>query len=443
MLQKDAIPDKEPLLRVGIVLPDDQIQQIQVRLSKDIPYALSTTDLKQDKVSNMTLDFKQSANAVHLVAVGTSPYWKITPLEEVQPESKSGIMVKNIVAGRGFHWQKYLDVFLPGEIEIKCIEGNLILINQLPLEHYLMCVATSEMGAKCPAALIEAQTIVARSWMLANVEQKHIALGMDVCNDDCCQRYQGSGNLSNSSIAGAQNTAGRVLMHNNIICDARYSKSCGGVIESFATIWGGQEHAYLQALPDARHPFDHPAYPLTSEEKVRQWIDDEPYSFCSSKSIAEKKLAQYLGTVDEQGHYFRWRVVYSQSEICALLNLQLNLAAQTILDLIPLSRGGSGRIIQLKILYLDQSGKDKEIIIERDYEIRRVLHKNFLYSSCIYIEKKTTDAVLVSNFIIHGAGWGHGVGLCQIGALGMSLQGYGVKEILSHYYPGSRLVKIY
>ena len=443
MLKKNAIPDKEPLLCVGIILPEDQIKKLEIQLPKDTIYFLSPDNKSEQEIKNLKLVFKQSSNRVCLDSLGASTCWTLSASEPVPLKPKSGILVKNVVAGRGFHWQKYIDVYLPGKLEIKCLTGNLILINQLPLEHYLMCVATSEMGAECPAALIEAQTIVARSWMLANVEQKHIDLGMDVCNDDCCQRYQGSGNLNDFSITGAQNTTGQVLLYNNVICDARYSKSCGGITESFVTIWGWKEHDYLRSIPDAPHPFHHPALPLTSETVIKQWIDDIPDSYCSSRSIPEDRLTVYLGTVDEHGEYFRWSIYYKQSEIKELLNHQLDLKAQTILDLIPLTRGGSGRIIKLKIVYLDKNGKKEEVIIERDYEIRRVLHKNFLYSSCIYFEKKDADSGIAKDFIIHGAGWGHGVGLCQIGALGMSLRGHGVKTILQHYYPGSRLVKIY
>jgi SpoIID/LytB domain protein len=443
MLKENHIPNKEPSLCVGIILPQDETKKIQVHLFGNSVYSLSSNTVQKHDLKNKTLLFDKNQDSIHLDSFGDSNSWAITQRSEDPAKPKSGLLVKNIKAGRGFHWQKRIDVYLPGNIEIACAEGNLILVNELPLEQYLMCVATSEMSAKCPLALIEAQTIVARSWMLANVEQKHIHLGMDVCNDDCCQRYQGTAHLSDFSIQGTCNTTGQVLMYQNKICDARYSKSCGGIMETFPTIWCGLHQDYLQAIPDASGDFKHDCYPLNSEETVKNWINDIPNSFCSSISVPENSLTQYLGDVDEQGHYFRWQISLRQKEILDLLNRQLNLKANVILDLIPLTRGGSGRIIELKILFTDKENQKAEVIVERDFEIRRILHKGFLYSSCIYIEKKAYDSGIPAEFTIHGAGWGHGVGLCQIGALGMSLQDYGVAEILSHYYPGSHLVKIY
>jgi len=444
MLEKNIIPHKEPLLRVGIVLPEDGMDQIVIRIPKDTCYSLNDAEGTSRILSDEKLLFTKSDDKVVLASGELSKTWTINPVHPVQIGPEKGLIVKGIVAGRGFHWHKYIDVFLPGSIEITRIKRSLILTNELPLEQYLMCVATSEMGAKCPSALIEAQTIVARSWMLANVEQKHVDLGMDVCNDDCCQRYQGTGNLSTQSINGAQKTAGQVLMYKNQICDTRYSKSCGGVMETFATIWGGNDKPYLQSIPDAAQDFSHNALPLSSEVAVKSWIDATPHSFCSAITVPEASLKQYLGNVDEQGKYFRWEVRQNQSDLVGLLNQRLNLNAKSIIDLIALQRGGSGRIIKLKIIYSDQEDQTKEWIVDRDFEIRRVLHQGFLYSSCIYFEKIFAESIdIPDKFIIHGAGWGHGVGLCQIGALGMSLQGYDVDQILKHYYPSSRLHKIY
>jgi len=375
--------------------------------------------------------------------LGIDTSWLISGSRNLQIKPASGIKVCGVTAGRGFHWQKFIDVYLPGNLEIVIREGQLVLINELPLEKYLMCVATSEMSSRCPVALIESQTIAARSWMLANVEKKHIHLGFDVCNDDCCQRYQGSGNLSIKAIKGAENTRGQVLQYQNRICDTRYSKNCGGMTERYSTIWGGKDYDYLQVVPDTGQTAVKKITTLDTEQQVIDWINKVPNSFCSSASMPEKDLHKYLGKVDETEQYFRWQVVYAQQEICQLLNQKLNLKAKAILDLIPLRRGGSGRMIRLQIIYLDDIGNENKIIIERDVEIRRTLHKGFLYSSCIYFSKKMGTNNIPSGFIIHGAGWGHGVGLCQIGALGMALKRYRTVEILSHYYPGSILTKIY
>jgi SpoIID/LytB domain protein len=357
--------------------------------------------------------------------------------------SKIGAKVKRVVAGRGFHWEKPIDVYLPGSIEIRQHDGHLILINVLPLEEYLMCVATSEMGAACPPALIESQTITARSWILANIEQKHVSMKMDVCNDDCCQRYQGTGNLTGQSIRGAENTAGQVLLYNSKICDARYSKSCGGMMETFRTIWTGTDLDYLRNIADAPEGFKHPLLPLSTEEKVKQWIEEIPETFCSSKIVNENTLKKYLGSVDEEGKYFRWRIDYNQKQLCDLLNEKLNISAIAILGFRPINRGGSGRLIRIEISYRNKEGENKTFVIDSDYKIRQTFHKGFLFSSCFYIASENPKGEIPQNFIIKGGGWGHGVGYCQIGALGMALKGYTTEEILSHYYPGSQLKKIY
>jgi stage II sporulation protein D len=442
MLKPGYIPQKEPKIRVGIILPEDSFHSISLRTPAESSVVVDNGEESFKVDRNYELNFKISGSNIYCSKKGESPVWTVSVTEQKKISPFSGIHVKDVIAGRGFHWQKYIDVYLPSTVEIKNHQGVLILINELPLEQYLMCVATSEMGAQCPAALIEAQTIVARSWMLANVEQKHIALGMDVCNDDCCQRYQGTGNLSLQSIRGADRTRGLVLMYDNKICDARYSKSCGGVMETFSTIWGGTDAAYLQGIPDAPAGFSHPALPLSDENRVKEWVNDKPNCFCSSLTVKEENLGSYLGSVDESSTYFRWKKSYIQEELTALLNDTLDLNALFISNIRAEGRGSSGRMIICCIDYKDKNGKNNIFKIERDVNIRAALHKKFLYSSCFYThtegKKERPD-----RFILHGAGWGHGVGLCQIGALGMGLKGYTSTEITKHYYPGSELKKIY
>jgi SpoIID/LytB domain protein len=398
MLQPNTIPDNEPLLRVGIILPEDLINLIEIELPQTIEYQFISDDQAAHPQRTNKPKFEYSANKV--------------------------------VAGRGFHWEKPIDVFLPGSLEIGIYDNNLILVNELPLEEYLMCVATSEMGSECPPALIESQTIAARSWMLANIEQKHIKMGMDVCNDDCCQRYQGSGNLTAQSISGARNTSGQVLLYKDKICDARYSKSCGGMMETFHTIWPGNNPEYLQNIPDAPVGFAHSALPLSNEKRVKEWIDSTPETFCSSKTIRESTLKKYLGSVDEEGTYFRWQIKYGQKELCDLLNQKLNLAATVISECKPVQRGGSGRLSQLEIIFQNSQNQKKTFMLDSEYKIRQTFHKGFLYSSCFYIIPGTDHEGYPENFVLKGAGWGHGVGYCQIGALGMALKGYTTEQIV-------------
>jgi SpoIID/LytB domain protein len=443
MLNPNEIPATEPLLRVGIILPEDKYDALSIEIQNGYEYKIENIKNRIKKVNQKNLTFSAFKDSINVNNFGASKFWKIIPNSDYEIIPQAGLKVKNVVAGRGFHWQKYIHIFLTGSIEISMVNGNLILINELPIEEYLMCVATSEMSSECPDTLIESQTIAARSWMLANVEQKHVSIGMDVCNDDCCQRYQGTTYLSKQSISGAMKTCGQVLLFEDKICDARYSKSCGGAMESFTTIWKGEELLYLKNKFDNFDKLATELLPLNTTDKVKDWVNSQPDSFCSPVTIAEESLPKYLGNVDKEGTYYRWQFQYSQYEITSLINKQLNLNAISILSLESIGRGGSGRIINLKIKYQNAKKELESYIIERDVEIRRVLHEKFMYSSCIDIEASEFKDNVPGIFTIKGAGWGHGVGLCQIGALGMSLKGYSTKDILYHYFPGSQLTKIY
>ncbi len=451
MLIPNSIPSKEPVLRVGIVLPGDRFTEIQIVVPETPKYRLSSpAGYGLGLAGGDKLHFRIDKSAISVTVNGesitndTADFWKIEPGEKFDKiGNKSGLKVCNVVAGRGFHWVKNIDVFLTGSVELSIVESVLMVANELPIEHYLMCVATSEMGAACPPALIESQTIVARSWMLANVEMKHRDLNLDVCNDDCCQRYQGTTFLNDESVRGAMNTFGKVLISDGKICDARYFKSCGGITEGFEHVFGDEPVKYLQPVIDASDTFSHPSLPLDTEEKVRNWIFDEPETFCSPGTVPEKELINYLGSVDVEGKYFRWRFRYTQKEMTALLNLKLNLAAKAILKITPLKRGFSGRITRLEIRYCNQAGEQMTTEIEDQYNIRQTLHELFLYSSAFVVDVEAGQDEVPKAFNLIGAGWGHGVGYCQIGALGMALKGYSAEEIVLHYYPGSKLQKIY
>ncbi|MBN2281828.1 MAG: SpoIID/LytB domain-containing protein [Candidatus Marinimicrobia bacterium] len=445
MLNPDIIPSVEPIIRVGVVLPEDNFKILSLTVPEKPDYFLMNASdekfsLHAGDQIEVSYHNKVCALSINGKLTGIDNRWKVIPDDDIQMENKAGLKIQEVVSGRGFHWQKNIAVYVSGIVEISPLEDSLILVNELPIEEYLMCVATSEMGRECPRELIESQTITARSWMLANVEQKHVHQGFDVCNDDCCQRYQGTTHLSNQSIEGAMNTRGQVLMYKGDICDARYSKSCGGVMETFENIWEETPLDYMRPLPDAPQDFENPNLPLDSESKVRQWISSVPNTFCSPHAISEKELKKYLGSVDEEGSYFRWEFYFTQEKITRLMNKKLKLDADNILDIIPVKRGYSGRLTEIKILYL-QKGNKKEFILKDQYFIRQAFHESFLYSSAFVIDKD--DRKIPEYFELRGAGWGHGAGYCQIGAVGMALKGYATDEILYHYFPGSELKQIY
>ncbi len=448
MLEPNVIPNSEPTIHVGIVLPEDDFTSLSIRIPNGEDYQLEFSgqsfliDPQTElffKLSGEHIQFKigekeySAANEIRLFPVFKS--------ESLKP--KQGVTVKNVLAGRQFHWRKYINVTLPETLIIRKYENKLILINALPLEKYLMCVATSEMGADCPIALLEAQTIAARSWLLANVEQKHRHLGMDVCNDDCCQRYQGTTFLTEHSIKGTENTRGLVLLYQDKVCDARYSKSCGGVMEAFENIWDGASLPYTKIKADAEKEPPEWHKPLSDEQNLKIWLKSTPETFCSPHVVPEETLKKYLGGVDEEGHYFRWTIRISQEALTNHLNKQFSAQIQAVKAIQITSRGGSGRANKMTILYLDTQNRQQMLKINSEYDVRRALHPSFLYSSAIIVETLPENAEIPETFVYRGAGWGHGVGLCQIGALGMSLKGYIAQDIVYHYYPGSVLKKIY
>lgn len=403
MLIKGQVPNKEPVVSIGLVLPEDQIQVLSI----------------QDIKNNLSLEIDLQTENIILPA--------------------SLYKLPSIRAGRGFHWEKQISITVEGELEIKVVDDCLFLINHIPLEKYLMCVATSEMSGECPPALLESQTVAARSWLLAAAEQKHTNLGIDACNDDCCQRYQGMGNLTDAAISAIEETQGIVLIHNEKICDTRYSKSCGGISENNENVWYDEPKPYLRAVLDGN---DASIPNLKSDSDLEKWVSEIQNCFCGPNYIQENNLKKYLGHVDQSGAYFRWNVSFSQSKLTRLISEKTGQSFDSIQSLQPLNRGISGRITQLRIdgIYKNENS---HIILKSEYEIRRVLHPNFLFSSAFIIEANSTANSLASRFIFKGAGWGHGVGLCQIGALGMALNGQSTTDILSHYFQSTELRKIY
>ena len=295
------------------------------------------------------------------------------------------------------------------------------------------------MSKSCPSSFLESQTIAARSWVLASAENKHEDLNVDVCNDDCCQRYQGVKELNESAISSANKTRGYILTSNNKICDTRYSKSCGGISENNEVVWFNKPIEYLRAVHDSKTN----AIPrLMSEQELNTWINNPDSCFCDETEISKKELKSYLGHVDKMGSYFRWSYSLKQQELCVLIRKKAGHHFDSIVSLIPISRGVSGRINLLKIKGYTKS-KPSIIEIKSEYEIRRVLHPKFLYSSAFIIIANSSSNRPPDKFTFKGAGWGHGVGLCQIGALNMALKGYSHKQILYHYFLNSKLKKLY
>lgn len=453
----EKIINKESIINVGIILPEDKKISIEIVFPNPHQYKMNSGELSE--LLNIEIQSKSI-----LINNNLADEIIIEPVNDVENSNRP--IINSVPTGRGFHWQNEIQVQLPGKVIIKNYNGHLFVINELLVEQYLPYVATSEMNADCPPALLEAQTIAARSWLLANLQVNHPDLNIDVCNDDCCQRYQGVTEVPKESLQAIHNTYGQVLLYRpsdrrtdppaplpvlklrqlkklrrtgNEICDARYSKCCGGITESYENVWGGEPIPYLSSISDNPQPNDN----LMTTNDYESFINSFPPAFCSEKYVKPSDIQKYLGKVDKSGSYYRWNISYSQKELTSIINQKLDLNAREIVNILPLKRGYSGRIIKLQIDYFDTSGKEKSIILNSEYDIRNALHKQFLYSSAIVIEQELDDNRHINLFKFHGAGWGHGVGLCQIGALGMALNGYSAEDILKHYFKGVVVKQLY
>ena len=378
-------------------------------------------------------------------------------------DAQSSFTLEDVTIGVNFHWErKEAQTFL-GKLRFIVEDNNICAINELPVETYLTSVISSEMSATSSLELLKAHAVISRSWLLAQMKQRKADNNnadkqpsffktdeeivrwydredherFDVCADDHCQRYQGITKAANKHVVEAiQQTAGEILTSHGEICDARYSKCCGGAVEEFQYCWENIKKPYLQALPDAL-PDSTPLPELTDEAVARQWILSSPNAFCNTTD--QKVLSQVLNDFDQETtDFYRWSQTYSQAEVKQLLEEKLEVQFGDIIDLIPLSRGKSGRIYRLKIV-----GKERTLIIGKELEIRRALSKSHLYSSAFIVEKADIKDGVPQKFIIKEAGWGHGVGLCQIGAAMMGKQGYRYEEILLHYYKGAEITKAY
>ncbi len=352
--------------------------------------------------------------------------------------------------------------FNPPEV-LSLIENEKItVINRLSLEDYLTSVISSEMSATSSTELLKAHAVISRSWLLAQIEKniqilsqkatytsvtetddEHIKWydredhdNFDVCADDHCQRYQGITRASTTIVEQAiEATFGEVLTYGHKICDARFSKCCGGKMEVFENVWEPVNHPYLQALIDGDQLPAGYNMNLENESSASKWILGQPDAFCNTND--KKVLSQVLNDYDQETNdFYRWEVGYSQEEVSALIKKRIGLDVGMVLDFIPVERGASARLIKLKVV-----GSIKTVIIGKELEIRKALSESHLYSSAIVFEKEVTNGEI--NFILKGAGWGHGVGLCQIGAAVMGEKGYSYQQILDHYFKEAQLEKKY
>jgi len=462
---------KEPEISVGIV----SAQNIKFSLNA------SYTAKGQDVTGNQEVEFVDGG-----ILWNGNVYQELTfsPVEEFASFSLFEVKI-----GINFHWERKETQIFSGALKLVVDEGCLCAINLLSLEDYLISVISSEMRATAPLEFLKAHAVVSRSWLIAQMEKRKkmekAGTGggffsfkktndqivrwydredhtiFDVCADDHCQRYQGITKASSENVVEAvRSTAGEVLRYGKEICDARFSKCCGGVTEEYHTCWEDMDKPYLLSKKDylkadeldADDGTDSALPDLTDEKEVAKWISTSPRAFCGTKN--KRVLSQILNNYDQETtDFYRWTVEYSQERISEIINANMKAEVGGIVDLVPVKRGASGRIELLKIV-----GTEKTITIGKELEIRRVLSETHLFSSAFVVEKffspnpqtctivngEAEEEVLIPDgFVIHGAGWGHGVGLCQIGAAVMGDRGYKYDEILLHYFSGAQLEKMY
>ena len=382
-----------------------------------------------------------------------------TPLDE-----KNSFSLYDVTIGINFHWERQETQSFVGILKLVVDEGKVTAINILPVEDYLTSVISSEMNATSSLEFLKAHAVVSRSWLFAQIEKRKAMSGQtdgffsfskteheyirwydredhtifDVCADDHCQRDQGITKASNQTVVKAvQATRGQILMHGNTVCDARFSKCCGGATEEFGYCWEDKQFPYLSAIRDADKEENRPLPDLTKEEEAERWIRQAPASFCDTHD--KKILSQILNNYDQETtNFYRWKVRYTQEELAELIRRNTRTDYGQIIDLIPVQRGKSGRICKLKIV-----GTKKTLTIGKELEIRRTLSDSHLFSSAFVVDRSELKDGIPEWFILTGAGWGHGVGLCQIGAAVMGEKGYTYDEILLHYYKDADIRRYY
>jgi stage II sporulation protein D len=346
----------------------------------------------------------------------------------------------DVTIGIGFHWERKERQVFRGNFRLVKRAAGLTVINDVSLEEYVTSVISSEMSASCPLELLKAHAVISRSWLCfpktnpsSSVRSQTEGLDsheilrwygreahpdFDVCADDHCQRYQGiTKAFSPAAATAVRATAGEFLHYNGAICDARFSKSCGGITERYATAWEDEDIPYLMSVYDGTAQ----ACSYGSET----WIRSNPPAYCNTDD-AELLSRVLPGFDQETSDFYRWRIAYTPEELADVIRSRLAVDLGSIRDVQALARGPSGRIFRLKVI-----GDRDYIIIGKELEIRRALSRTHLYSSAFVVDKES------GRFVLRGAGWGHGVGLCQIGAAVMANEGKTYTEILQHYYMGT------
>lgn len=363
------------------------------------------------------------------------------------------VEVSRVTIGKEFHWEEEQTQQFAGSWRIIAGSKHLIGINIIGMEEYLKSVVSSEMSANAPVELLKAHAIIARSWLIRMIERDEPTVfsgnfhGLvwheaeehqhyDVCADDHCQRYQGITRITNpAAVHAVEETRGQVITYLGEVIDARYSKCCGGITEEFSTAWGDKDYPYLISVRDTVG--NSQIWRSWIDKNIDKWVGGEPPAWCNvSDPVVIRSI---MNDFDQKTtDFYRWTVSYTQEELVDIIRTKTGIDPGEILSLESLERGPSGRLWKLRI-----NGTLNSWIIGKELEIRRAFSHTHLYSSAFTVETEQDETGKITRFIFHGAGWGHGVGLCQIGAANMAAHGYSFQEIIRHYYRKAEVTKIY
>ena len=439
--------DKEPEVKVGIVSG----QKIHFSLNK--PYLAKGETV----IGEQEVEFSEGG-----VLWNGNQYSSLT----FHPQSAdASFSLSDVTIGVNFHWERKETQTFLGTLRFVVESDKICAINELPVEKYLESVISSEMSATSSLELLKAHAVISRSWLLAQMKKRRDVAEsgnnffsftkkedmlirwydredhtiFDVCADDHCQRYQGITKETSPHVAEAiRQTKGQVLLDGDEICDARFSKCCGGVTEEFQYCWEDTPKNYLTAVRDIALGIESTLPNLTNEEEAEKWIRFNPPAFCNTQD--KRILSQVLNDYDQETvDFYRWKVTLTQEKLQQLIADRLKMDLGSVLDMKSVERGTSGRISKLQII-----GTEKTFTIGKELEIRRTLSDSHLLSSAFIVDKYDIDEQGVpQRFELIGAGWGHGVGLCQIGAAVMGEEGYLYDAILLHYYQGAEIKKLY
>jgi len=353
----------------------------------------------------------------------------------VPKDEDSRVTLYAVREGTGFHWEREVDRTYSGIIELRLDPRALLMaLTEIPLEQYLKGVVPAEMPASYPLEALKAQAVAARSEVLSKIGVKHLNDPFDLCATVHCQVYSGSTNLHERTSEAVEATRGQMLMLNNRVAEAVYSSCCGGHTEDKINVWNPPEAPHLKGkwdIPeDANIPND---IDLSTETGVLKWIESKPETWCNADAYED-----IPNILKNSSKYFRWKVSYSRRELEEIIRRKSGEDIGMLMDIIPLERGVSGRLMEIEI-----QGSRCNLRVQRELNIRRTLSSNYLYSACFNIDIEYGEDGRPLNFVLRGAGWGHGVGMCQVGSGIQAAKEHDYRQILEHYYPGTTIQKVY